>query len=183
MKQKILLTMVLAASVFAGSAQKYFTKNGSISFFSKATLENIKADNNQVLSVLDAQTGLIQFSALNNAFHFPKALMEEHFNADYMESAKYPKSTFAGKIDDLSKVNFTKDGTYAVTVSGDLNIHGVKKAVTAPATITIKGGKPSATSTFNVLVADYNISIPKMFQDNISKTIQIKVSCNYEPKS
>lgn len=183
MNRRLILFSAMIVFGSLSHAQKYFTKNGKVSFFSKASLENIKADNNQVLSVMDASTGAMQFSLLNSAFHFPKALMEEHFNSDYIESAKYQKSTFSGNISDMTKVDFKKDGTYAVTVSGDLNIHGVIKKVTAPGTIVIKDGKPTASSTFNILLADYNITIPKMVQENISKTIQISVSCKYEPKN
>ena len=71
-------------------------------------MQDIKADNNQAISVLNIQTGAIQVSLLNNAFHFPKAKMEEDFNEDYIESAKYPKSTFKGMITDISKIDVGK---------------------------------------------------------------------------
>ena len=76
------------------TAQNYFTKNGKISFFSKTSMENIDAVNNQVVSVVNTQTGDMGFSVLINSFLFKKALMQEHFNENYMESAKYPKATF-----------------------------------------------------------------------------------------
>ena len=79
-------------------------RTGGSLFFLLRCMEDIKADNNQVISIINTSTGEIQFSLLNNAFHFKKALMEEHFNADYMESAKYPKSTFKGTIDNISSI-------------------------------------------------------------------------------
>lgn len=163
--------------------QVYFTKNGHISFFSKASMENISADNNQVLSLLNTQSGALQFSVLNNAFHFPKAMMEQHFNSDYMESDKYPSSTFKGTINDINKVDVSKDGTYNVNVSGSLNIHGVSKNIAAQGTIIIKDGKLSAASTFKILLKDYNIKIPSIVINNISENIEITVNCNYEKKS
>jgi polyisoprenoid-binding protein YceI len=108
--------------------------------------------------------------------------MEEHFNTDYVESDKFPKSTFKGSITDISKVNFTTDGSYAVTVTGDLTIHGVTKKVTSNGNIVIKTGKISGSSKFTVALADYAISIPKIYQDNISKTIEITVACNFDQK-
>lgn len=175
------LATILIISLPA-TAQNYFTKNGKISFFSKTSMENIDAVNNQVVSVVNTQTGDMGFSVLINGFLFKKALMQEHFNENYMESTKYPKATFKGNIADLAKISFTKDGSYAVTVSGDLTLHGVTKKVSVPGSITVKGGKFSGTATFNILLADYNISIPSVVQSNISKTIEIKVDCNYEPK-
>lgn len=163
-------------------AQKYYTKNGLVSFYSKATVEDITADNNQVLSVLVTSTGDIQFSMLNTGFHFKKALMEEHFNEDYMESTKYPKSTFKGKITNLSAINFSKDGSYAATVSGDLMMHGVTNKVTASGTINIKGGVISASSKFTVHLADYKITIPSVVKNNIAENVEITVSCNYNNK-
>ena len=173
-------TILLIAS--AASAQKVYTKNGLISFFSKTALENIKADNNQVLSVLNTQTGELQFSVLTKGFHFPKAMMEEHFNAEYMESSKYPKSTFKGTVADIAAINFTKDGSYPVTVRGDLNIHGVTKSISSTGTINIKTGKINVSSKFIVSPADYNISIPKVYKENIAKSIEITVNCNLDQK-
>ncbi|RYY68700.1 MAG: YceI family protein [Chitinophagaceae bacterium] len=171
--------LLMAATL---TAQKVFTKNGSISFFSKTALENISADNNQVTSVLNQQTGDLQFYVLIKAFHFKKALMEEHFNENYMESDKYPKAIFKGTITDVGQVNFTKDATYPVTVTGDLTIHGISKKVTVPATIQVQSGVAVASAKFNVKPADYGISIPRLVKDNIAQTIQIAVNCNYTQK-
>jgi len=179
------LTMLLfIAGSLAGSAtaQKYYTKNGSISFFSKTNLENISADNNQAVSVLNTQTGELQFSLIIKNFHFKKALMEEHFNENYLESEKFPKASFKGTIADIAKVNFTTDGVYPVTVAGDLTIHGITQKVTTNGTVTVKAGKINATSKFNAKPADYNISIPKLVKDNISETIEVTVNCDYDQK-
>ena len=175
----ILLTFICLSS----TAQRYYTKNGKISFFSKATLENIKADNNQVTSTLNTQTGELLFSLLTNAFHFEKALMEEHFNDDYIESAKYPRATFKGSITNISAVNADKDGTYNVTVTGDLTIHGVTKNISTTGVIKVSGGKLSASAVFPVKVKDYNINIPSAVRNNIAESVELTVSCNYEKRS
>ena len=163
-------------------AQKVYTKNGSVSFFSTSPLENISANNNQVMSVLTLPTGDLQFSVLIKSFHFKKSLMETHFNETYMESDKYPKASFKGKVNDLSKVNFTKDGTYNVEVSGDLTMHGVTNKATTPGTITVRSGIITADANFKLKLADYKISIPKIVKDNIAEVIDIKVSCAYDQK-
>lgn len=182
MKQIIFSLLMIAACPANILAQKYFTKNGSISFFSKTAVEDIKADNNQVMSVINIQTGELQFSLLTKGFHFKKALMEQHFNKDYIESDKFPKSTFKGIITDIIKVNFTKDGIYPITVSGDLTIHGVTKKATANSSIVIKNSIITGTSKFTVSLSDYAISIPKIYENNISKTIEISVACNFDQK-
>ena len=182
MKTFFLIVAISFAALNTTLAQTQYTKNGKVSFFSKTSMENIEAANNQVVSVLGVKTGSLQFSVQITGFIFKKALMQEHFNEDYMESEKYPKAIFKGTITDISKVNFSKDGNYMVSVSGNLTVHGVTNKVTVPGTISIVGGKVNATATFSLLVADYKIDIPKMVQNNISKSIEIKVDCNYQPK-
>jgi hypothetical protein len=179
----ILLTIILVGINSGAFGQVYFTKNGRISFFSKTSLENISADNNQVISVLNISTGSLEFSALNNAFNFPKAKMQEDFNDNYIESNKYPKSTFKGNITDISSISSLKDGSYKVNVKGDLTIHGASKSIIAPATITIKDGKISSTCSFKAVLKDYNISVPKIVTNKIAESIEITVNCNYEKKA
>lgn len=182
MKIFLLFAAISFAALNTTQAQVQFTKNGKISFFSKTSMENIEAANNQVVSVLNTSSGSLQFSVQVTGFLFKKALMQEHFNEEYMESDKYPKAIFKGTIADMSKVNFLTDGNYPVSVTGNLTLHNVTNKVTVPGTITVAGGKINATSTFSVLVTDYKIDIPKVVQGNISKSIEIKVDCNYLPK-
>jgi hypothetical protein len=182
MKKIILLFTLFASINTTVDAQVYYTKNGNISFFSKTILENIDAQNDQVISVLNAGTGALQFSLLNNAFHFPKAKMEADFNETYMESDQYPRSVFKGTIANISTVNFNKDGSYPVNVNGDLTIHGVTKNISTPATITIKNGDVSAACSFKVSVADYKIKIPSIVSNKVAESIEIKVACNYQKK-
>jgi hypothetical protein len=129
MKRLIVLFFLLNL-VLALNAQKFMTKNGFIGFYSHTPMEDIKAENNQVVGALDITTGEMVFQALIKSFHFDRALMEEHFNENYMESDKIPKSMFKGKITNLSSVDFTKNGTYEVTVEGDLTIHDVTNKIT-----------------------------------------------------
>ena len=183
MIRHIVLALIISViSYINGYGQVYFTKNGHISFFSKTILENINADNNQVISVLNTQTGSLQFSLLNNAFHFPKAKMEEDFNEEYMESSQYPKSTFKGTIENIENIDFSNDGTWNVKVIGDLMIHGVTKNVTVPGKINVKNGIIAAQASFKALLKDYNIKIPSIVSNKISESIDVIVECSYQKK-
>ena len=181
MKNLIIVCGILFFSLNL-SAQKFSSKNGFAGFYSHTPMEDVKADNNQVNSILDSSTGDIVFLLLNKSFHFDRALMEEHFNENYIESNKYPKSTFKGTVSDISKVNFSSDGNYPVTVNGDLTIHGVTKNVTASGNIIIKGGKITISSKFMAKLADYGISIPGAVKSNISESVEIAVNCNLDQK-
>lgn len=179
--KKVLFILALAVATLSLDAQKLMTRNGYTGFFSHTPMEDIKADNNQVASVLDTSTGELVFQVLVKSFHFEKALMEEHFNENYMESDKFPKSTFKGKITNLSAVNFTKDGKYDVTVEGDLNMHDVTNKVSVKGTVEVAGGKVSASSKFNIAPEDYKINIPGVVREKIAKNLEITVQIKYEP--
>lgn len=179
MKQIITIALVLG-SIGAAHAQKYFSKTAYIGFFSSTKMEDIKADNNKATLVYDAASGALEMAALVKAFEFEKALMQEHFNENYMESDTFPKSTFKGKIDPASSVNPAKDGTYPVKVTGDLTMHGVTKPVTVNATFKVAGGKITCESKFSVKPEDYNITIPNTVRDNISSSIEITVKSSLE---
>lgn len=161
--------------------QKFFSKTGKISFSSDAKMEKIEANNSSASTVIDLGSGNLEWAVLIQGFQFEKALMKEHFNENYMESAKYPKAVFKGKIDNLSSINLSKAGTYDVTVSGQLEIHGVSQPVTTKGTVTVKNGLlTSATSKMTVALADYGIEIPKLVGDNISKTVDIAIQADYQ---
>ncbi|HMQ60107.1 MAG TPA: YceI family protein [Flavilitoribacter sp.] len=170
--------LLASASLFA---QKYFTREGKISFFSEASMEKIEAHNQKATSVLDAETGKMEFAVLIKAFQFEKALMQEHFNENYLESSKYPKAVFKGEIVDFAnKVNLKKDGEYAVKVKGDLTIHGVTKQVETDGVFKVAGGVISAVSTFDVALADHKVEIPALVKDNIAKTVKVSVDVQYQ---
>jgi hypothetical protein len=155
---KLIWVFALVMSAQMGISQKYFSKTGKVSFHSDAPIEKIEAHNTSASTVIDIASGAMEWAVLIQAFKFEKALMQEHFNENYLESSTYPKAKFKGKIDNLSSINFTKDGEYKATVSGDLEIHGVTKPVTAQGTFVVKNGAIAATSKFSVSVADFKIN-------------------------
>jgi len=172
----LLVTGIFICIITAASAQKYATKNGKISIFSQTPVEKIDAHNNQVNSALDISTGDFVFKTLIRGFEFEKALMQEHFNENYLESDKYPNSIFKGKISNLKDINFSKDGKYNVIVEGDLTIHNVTQKVSVKGTLEVKGNTIQADTKFNVLLKDYNIKIPNTVINSISPSQEITVS-------
>ena len=178
MKIKVLLFVLLALFQLS-TAQKYVSKNGHIKFYSHTPVEDIEAHNNQVVSILDPATGDLAFNLLIKAFEFKKALMQEHFNENYMESDKYPKSSFKGKITNLDKISFKQDGVYQAEVSGDLTIHNVTKPVTIKGTIEVKAGSVKASAEFVVAPKDYDIAIPSVVENSIAKEIEVSLDATY----
>jgi hypothetical protein len=179
--KRLAFIIVLSLSFIASNAQKYMTKNGYISFYSHTPLEDIKGENNQVAGILEISTGEMVFQVLIKSFHFNSALMEEHFNENYMESDKIPKSTFKGKITNLTAVNFSKNGIYDVTVEGDLTIHDITNRINTKGTIEVGSGGINASSKFIINPEDYKIGIPGVVTEKISKNLEITVSIKYAP--
>lgn len=156
---------------------RFLTKNGSVTFFSSAPMEDIKADNNQVLSIVDATSGKMAISILMKSFMFKKALMQEHFNENYVESDKFPKATFKGTILNFDSIQ----SDTKVNVKGTINIHGKSKEIVIPAIITKTNDEILVKGVFNLLVADFNIKIPKVVAKNIAKEIKVTFEFNHKP--
>jgi polyisoprenoid-binding protein YceI len=179
--KRLFLSVIILSLVTSVNAQKFMTKNGFISFYGHTQMEDIKADNNQVASVLDISTGDLVFQVLIKSFHFDRALMEEHFNENYLESDKFPKATFKGKITNLQSVNFTKNGTYDVTVEGDLTIRDATNKINAKGTIEVISGGINASSKFLISPEDYKINIPGVVRDKIAKNLEVTITIKYSP--
>jgi hypothetical protein len=179
--KKVILTLILFSAVLAAYGQKYMTKNGYIGFFSHTPMEDIKGDNNQVASVLDIATGDMVFQVLMKSFRFDQALLEEHFNENYVESDKFPQSRFTGKITNFASVSFAKKGVYDVTVDGDLTIHGVTKKVSSKGTVEVVDGGINASSKMSINPEDYGIVIPGLVRDKISKDMEVTITMKYTP--
>ncbi|HET9431875.1 MAG TPA: YceI family protein, partial [Chitinophagaceae bacterium] len=142
----ILLLLVSGSLTAQG---KFYTKGGKISFFSSTSMEDIEAINRSVTALLDTKSGDLQFSLLMKGFEFKKALMQEHFNAKYVESDKYPRAQFKGQVINNTQINYSADGSYDARVKGKLTIHGQTKDIEIPGTIIVKDGKPVLNSVFN----------------------------------
>lgn len=181
MKKRILSIILLVAAISASAQTKFFTKNGKVNFNATSSLEKIEASNEKAMSIVDASTGSMEFSVLMKAFTFERALMQEHFNENYVESDKFPKATFKGNIVNINTVDLKKDGTYPVKIKGMLTLHGETKEVETDGTLTVKdGGIDAGKSEFKIVPEDYKIAIPALVKDKIAKQISILVDVDYE---
>lgn len=176
--KKVLFGLVAMMLTMSVSAQKFFSKDGNVAFDANSPLEKIEGKTNKGTLVIDAATGKVESAVLIKGFHFKSALMEEHFNENYLESGKFPKATFAGDIADFKNVNLSKDGSYPINIKGNLTMHGVTKPVTAKGNLTVKGGTiTNANAAFKVLMADFGIAIPSAVKDKIAKEAKIDINC------
>lgn len=178
--KKIVAIVALLFTGYSGvQAQILKSKKDEVkvSFFSSTPIEDISAVHSTSTSVIIGDS--IKFSLSNTGFVFPKPLMQEHFNENYMESPKYPKSTFRGKINE--KPDLTKDGVYKVNCTGLMYMHGVEKMITVPGTFTVKGGEVNLVAGFKAKLDDYKIARPKVVMEKIADEIDVKINANYAP--
>ena len=176
-----LAVLPLLALNAAHAQTRYLTQTGQVSFFSATPIEDIEARNQQVAAVLDLGTGQLAFSLPVKSFIFKRTLMQEHFNENYIESDKFPKATFAGRLLGFDAALLATPGPHAVQVAGNLSLHGVTRAVQVPATLELKAGQLLAAATFIVASADYGIEIPLLVRDKIAKTIAVRVALACAP--
>jgi hypothetical protein len=167
MAPKIISIFLLLICISA-DAQQYLSKSGLITFFSQAPLEDISAVNNKVSAAYDLQTNEIVFQLQIQDFVFPNALMQEHFNENYLESDIYPKSTFSGKV--------VQNKNGKATVNGDLTIHGKTNKIKVDGALIQNKKSVIISAEFGVKLEDYNIKIPRIVMYKIAEEIEIKVN-------
>ncbi|MFI5155581.1 MAG: YceI family protein [Chitinophagales bacterium] len=181
-KITIFLTTIMLLSTATLLAQdKFYTKKGKIYFNASAKMEKVEATNRAVIAIMDSKTGNIQFAVMLKGFEFEKALMQEHFNENYVESDKYPKAEFTGQVINNADIKYSKDGTYPAKVKGKLSIHGQSKDVEATGSMEVKNGIIKLNADFDILLSDFKIDIPSLVSENISNKTRISVECLMEP--
>ena len=168
----LVLLLFIAVST-TGFAQKLITKTGSIKFqASMPSYEEVAAENKSVSAVLEQSTGDFASLVLIKGFRFKVALMEEHFNENYMDSEKFSKATLKGKIEDfdISKISNTAKN---FTLKGDLTIHGKTKPVSVIIKVSKTTSGVNTIGTFEVKPEDFDIQIPSLVRNKIADKIKI----------
>ena len=161
----------------------FLTTNGHISFFSDGVIENITAVNDQVTGYINIENGTIAFVLLVKAFRFEKALMQEHFNENYMESHIHPKAKFSGSVTNFLAIDFKKAGRYPATVNGELTIHGITRNITVEGILEVAAGGITGSCKFPIRVADYEIKIPRIMMQNIAEVVEVTLQMDFKPKA
>jgi len=178
--KRILLLLAAWACAGTAPAQNLFSaQSGNVTFFSKAPLEDIEARNAKAQSIINTTTGEIAVKVSIKSFVFDNGLMQEHFNENYLESDKYPFATFKGKINE--SIDWTKPGTYPVSATGKLNLHGVERDQTIKGKLDVGSGKLQLDADFTVALADHKIEIPTLVFQKIAETIAVTTRFVYQP--
>ncbi len=157
--------------------QRFISDSSYIHFYSDAPIEDIEAWNSEGSSVIDIGTMEMVYSVPITGFQFEKSLMQEHFNENYMESDKFPKATFSGKIVGWN----SQEGENKVSATGEMTIHGRTNAVNVEGTIIKDDNTIEINAKFPIALADYKIKIPKAVFYNIAEVVDVTVYFKFKP--
>ena len=172
--KKIFLLLALSLLSVGHAQDKMITKTGKITFeASVPAFEEVKGKNEGVTCVLNPMTGEIASLALMKGFRFKLALMEEHFNENYINSDTYPKATFKGKIENFDATALTATAK-EYTIKGKLELHGKTNDVTSIAKIRKTEGGIEIITNFSVNSDDYAIAIPSVVKSKVSNKVKVK---------
>ncbi len=172
------ITLILIAVVFASTkcySQRFFTREGITEFSaSEDTFEPVEAKSRTTTVIVDVAKGDIIAQVFIASFEFKNALMQEHFNENYMESSLFPKAIFRGTINGFSENN--QQGRFEL--SGTLTIRDIERKIHTDLLVEEVNGSLVLSAKFAVLTEDFNIKIPSIVKGKIAEKVIINL--NYE---
>lgn len=174
----LLVALTLGLQNTAYSQQRYKIVSPSVNFFAGTPLEDIDGTSDKLVGVLVADKSEFAFRIAMNSFQFPRALMQEHYNENYLETAKFPNADFKGVIE--GEVDWETNGEYEVVAKGEFTIHGISKMYEIPALIKIVDKVKSLEATFEILLEDHDIKRPKIVMLKIADSAEVTVKANLE---
>ncbi len=181
MKHSMIFMLMLLYVVSVNAQDVLIDKGGVAHFYSEAPVENIEATNEKAIGAYNPKDGSVAVTMFMKDFHFEKSLMEEHFNENYIESDKYPKATFKGKLDSKG-LDLSKPGTYMQTVGGELTIHGITKKLRTEVEFVVSKEEVQVNTLFKVALEDHDIEIPKIVIMNIAEVVDVDAHFNFSLK-
>jgi polyisoprenoid-binding protein YceI len=182
MKKVILVMFAFVFITNLVNAQTYKTRDGYI-FFNPNKDQSHKdyaADSKEATAVLKVETSEVALLVPMKTFHFNNALLEEHFNENYLESNKFPNATYRGKLNGFSKDQLSKDGVYNISSDGEVTMHGVTKKFSAAVKLTVKGKTATFNCVFKIKAEDYNINIPALVKPKLSDETPLEATINFQ---
>lgn len=180
MKKFILVFVASTCSLFVVAQNIYRSSKSEVSFFAGTAIEDIDGKSSEAVSAIDLIDGSVAVSIPIKTFHFEQSLMEEHFNENYMETEKFPKATFKGKIENLGSITWTSTTPFVAKVSGVLTMHGVSLPRTFEVTFQNKDGKLQASASFPVKLEEFNIDRPKILWEKLAEEVKVQLNISYE---
>lgn len=182
MKKLSIVAVLIVACLATGFGQTYKTRDGNIYFNPNKNQNNAEysALSKEATAMLKVETSEVALLVPMKTFHFNNALLEEHFNENYLHTNKYPNGTYKGKLIGFDKAMLAKDGVYKMNSEGVVELHGVKQNFKAPVTMTVKGKTATFKCDFPVKAADYNIEIPDLVKPKLMEATPLNATITFK---
>jgi len=170
MKKSIMFSAMLILISASLVAQTYRSREGVIYFNPNKNQNNKEyaAQSKEATALLKVESSEVALLVPMKSFRFNNALLEEHFNENYLHTNKYPNGTYKGKLIGFSKSMLEKDGEYKMTSEGEIELHGVKKPFKAPVVLQVKSKVATFICNFQVEAGDYKIEIPELVKPKLA---------------
>ncbi|MBU1370198.1 MAG: YceI family protein [Bacteroidetes bacterium] len=168
----VIVCCLLPEILSAQNNSVFLTESGRVDFVSNAPLEQIKAGSSQVKGAIDTAQNTVLFVIENHTIEgFNSSLQQEHFHENYMETNKYQRTSFSGKI--IEPLQWKTGEKQLVRAKGILDIHGIRQERIIKATLTYGSTNLTIASDFKVLLDDHKIRIPKVVSKKIATEIAV----------
>ncbi len=176
------LLMILNITWLHGQ-NKYVTQTGNISFYSTTPTYQIKAINNEVFASLNIQNGEFIVTAPIKSFHLEQVELEEKIISEVFEAHLYPTASFKGKLKGFTAIDFRKNGSYEIEVSGVLSMHGISRTVQIKGNLEVTDGIVEMSASFYIKPVDYQIKIADEHKDKLAEKVEVVVDLSLSNRS
>jgi len=182
MKKLLLSVFILLAASLITNAQTYKTRDGNIYFNPNKNQGNkeYSALSKEATAIFKVETMEVALLVPMKTFHFNNALLEEHFNENYLHTNKFPNATYKGKLIGFDKSMLAKDGEYKFSSEGKVELHGVTQPFKGAVTLTVKNNTAIFNCVFNVKAEDYKIDIPALVKPKLADATPINATITFK---
>lgn len=182
MKHILLLTLSIVLGVSVLNAQTYKTRDGYLTFNPNKdqSHKDYAAASKEATAVLKVETSEVALLVPMKTFHFNNALLEEHFNENYLHTDKIPNASYKGKLIGFTKDMLAKDGTYNFSSEGQITLHGVTKDFKSPVKLEVKNKVATFYCDFPVKAEDFKIDIPAVVKPKLADQTPISATIKFQ---
>lgn len=182
MKKILFSVFILLSASLIVNAQTYKTRDGNIFFNPNKNQGNkeYSALSKEATAIFKVETQEVALLVPMKTFHFNNALLEEHFNENYLHTNKFPNATYKGKLIGFDKSMLAKDGEYKFSSEGKVELHGTTQPFKGTVTLTVKNGAATFNCVFNIKAEDYNIDIPALVKPKLADATPINATITFK---
>lgn len=161
----LLFTIILSSVLLAEEWQVKKSKDNLVKFTSSTSLLDFDGTTDKIDGYIYwegeepfKENNQIYFEVDLNSVETGIGKRDTDMREDVLETEKWPKTYFKGKINKIKKEN----DSFKIVSKGNMFIHGKEKEITVNADIKIENNIMHVISDFSVFLKDYDIEAPSL---------------------